>query len=100
MSMMTSQIRKFVHLTKTQKSRYLENETSFFLQMKNFVNYRSRATLWQKNNFVADVTLKAYYGENIKQKYLVKGVAAPYYDIWSKSIRSHIVFTFTVDIFH
>ena len=44
--------------------------------------------------------LKAYYREKIKQQYLVKGVAATYYDIWSKSVRSHIIFTFTVDIFN
>ena len=34
MPMMTSQILKSVDFTKTQKSRYLENETSFFLQIK------------------------------------------------------------------
>ena len=54
MSMMTSQILKFVDFTKTQKSRYLENET-FFLQIKKFIHYTSRATLWQKNTFVAEV---------------------------------------------
>ena len=42
--MMTSQILKAVDFTKTQKSRYMENET--FFKQKN--NYRSRATLWQK----------------------------------------------------
>ena len=45
MSMMTSQILKFVDFTKIQKSSYLENET-FFLQIKNFIDYTSRATLW------------------------------------------------------
>ena len=55
--MMTSQISTFVDFTKTQKSRYLENET-FFLQIKKFINYTSRATLWQKNIFVAEVTFK------------------------------------------
>ena len=55
MPMMTSQILKFVDFTKTQKSRYLEDET-FFLQIKEFINYTSRATLWQKNSFVAEVT--------------------------------------------
>ena len=35
MLMMTSQILKSVDFTKTQKSRYLENETLFFLQIKN-----------------------------------------------------------------
>ena len=34
MSMMMSQILKFVDFSKTQKSRYLENET-FFLAVKN-----------------------------------------------------------------
>ena len=33
--MMMSQILKSVDFTKTQKSRYLENETLFFLQIKN-----------------------------------------------------------------
>ena len=35
MPMMTSHILKSVDFTKTEKSRYLENETLFFLQMKN-----------------------------------------------------------------
>ena len=34
--------------TKAQKSRYLENKTIFFLQIKKFINYTSRATLLQK----------------------------------------------------
>ena len=54
--MVTLQILKFVDFTKTEKSRYLKNET-FFLQMKRFINYKSRATLWQKNTFVGEVTL-------------------------------------------
>ena len=33
--MMTSQILKSMHFTKTQKSRYLENETFFSLNKKN-----------------------------------------------------------------
>ena len=56
--MMTSQILKYVDFTKTQKSKYLRNETLFFLQIKKIFNYTSRATiLLQKNSFVADVTL-------------------------------------------
>ena len=43
--MMMSQILKFMDFTKTQKSRYLEDETLFFLQIKQFINYTSRATL-------------------------------------------------------
>ena len=46
--MMTSQILKSVDFTKTQKFRYLENETLFFLQIKKFINDTSKATLWQK----------------------------------------------------
>ena len=47
-SMMTSQILKFVDFTKIQKSRYLDNGTLFLLQIKKFVNYTLIATLWQK----------------------------------------------------
>ena len=42
--MITAQILKSVDFLKKQNSRYLENET-FFLQMKKFSNYISRATL-------------------------------------------------------
>ena len=52
--MMTSQILKSVDFTLTQKSRYLEDETLFFLQIKKFIIYTSRA----KNSFVAEVTFK------------------------------------------
>ena len=45
--MMTSQILEFVDFIKTQKSRYLENET-FLLQIKKFINYILKATLRQK----------------------------------------------------
>ena len=53
---MTSNILKSVDFTKTQKSRYLESETLFFLQIKKFANYTSRATLLEKIVFVAEVT--------------------------------------------
>ena len=43
-SMMTSQVLKSVNFTRTQKSRYLENETLFFLQIKKPINYSSRVT--------------------------------------------------------
>ena len=46
--MMTSHISKFVDFTKIQKSRYLENETLFFLQIKkSFITYQG-LLLWQK----------------------------------------------------
>ena len=47
MPMITSQILKFADFAKAGKSRYLKNET-FFPQIKKFINYTSRATLWQK----------------------------------------------------
>ena len=55
MPMETSQVLKSVDFMERQKSRYLNNEI-FFLQIKKFNNYTSRATLWQKNSFVAEVT--------------------------------------------
>ena len=58
MLMMTSQILKSVDFTKTQKSRYLENETLFLFQIKKFINCALSATLWQKNSFLAEVTFK------------------------------------------
>ena len=45
---MTSQILKFVDFIKTQKFRYLENETLLIVQIKKFINYTSRAALLQK----------------------------------------------------
>ena len=56
--MMTSQILRPVDFTKAQKSRYLKKETLFFLQIKKFINYTSRATFLQKNSFAAEVTFK------------------------------------------
>ena len=54
MLMMTSQILKCVDFTKTQKSRYLENET-FFLKIKKSLNTH-QGLLIAKNNSVAEVT--------------------------------------------
>ena len=48
MPMVTSQILKSVDFTKTLKSGYLKDKLLFFLQIKKFINYTSRATLWQK----------------------------------------------------
>ena len=48
MPMMTSQVLQFADFKTTQKSKYVENETSFCLQIKKIINYTSRATLWQK----------------------------------------------------
>ena len=46
--MMTSQILQSADFIKTQKSRYVENETLFLLQIKKFINWILKATLWQK----------------------------------------------------
>ena len=48
MPMMTSQILKSLDFTKTQKSRYLMNETLFFSQLKKFINYTQMVPLWRK----------------------------------------------------
>ena len=45
MPMITSQVLKSVDFTESKKSRYLENETLFLLQIKKFINYTSSATL-------------------------------------------------------
>ena len=47
-SMIKSQILNILDSTKTQKSRYLEIKTLFFLQMQKFITYTSMAILWQK----------------------------------------------------
>ena len=56
MSIMTSQILKFVDFTKTQKSIYLE--TFFFLQIKKFINLRIKGYIMARNSFAAGVTFK------------------------------------------
>ena len=63
MPMTKSKILNSVDFTKTQKSRYLKNETIFSLQIKKLINYTSRATLWQKNSFVAEVTFNIFCGK-------------------------------------
>ena len=40
MPVMTSQILKSVDFTKAQKSRYVENELLFFLQMKKLITHQ------------------------------------------------------------
>ena len=60
MLMMTSRILKSMDFTKSRKSRYLENETLFFLQIKRFIDYILRATIVE-NSFVAEVTFNVYF---------------------------------------
>ena len=59
MFMMTSQILKSVDFTKTQKSRYLDNETLFFLQIKNPL-IAHQGLLYGRNSFVAEVTFNNF----------------------------------------
>ena len=54
MPMMMSQILKSVDFTETEKSRYLENETLYFLQLFLHIN----GYIIAKNSFVFGVTLK------------------------------------------
>ena len=61
---MTSQILKFVDFIKTQKSKYLENKTLFFLQIKktllyNYTSIHIKGYFIVKNSFVAEVTFKS-----------------------------------------
>ena len=55
--MMTSQILKPVDFIKTQKSRYLENKTLFFLQIKKH-KLHIKGYFIAKSSFVAEVTFK------------------------------------------
>ena len=71
--MLTSQILQFVDFTKTQKSKYLQNETLFFLQIKQFINDTSRTTLWQKNTFGSRGNLQ----ENAMPKKRLNAVLIP-----------------------
>ena len=57
MFMMTSQILKFVDFTKTQKSRYLQNETLFLLQIKKSLTAH-QWVIYGKKSFAAEVTFK------------------------------------------
>ena len=41
------------------------NKTLFFPQIKKFINYTSRAALWQKNSFVAEITFNLEVEKNI-----------------------------------
>ena len=61
MLIMTSRILKSMDFTKTQKSRYLENEALFFHQIKKFISYtlkHIKGYFIAKNSFVAEVTFK------------------------------------------
>ena len=64
MLMMTSQILKSADFTETQKSWYLENKTRFFLQIKKFIKYTSRATLYNKEQFYSAGNLECGTGQN------------------------------------
>ena len=64
--MMTSQILQYMDFTETQKSKYLQKETLFYLEIKKIINYTSKTTLWQKNIFVAELTFKYRIKNTIK----------------------------------
>ena len=54
--MMTSQILKSGEVTKTQKSRYLENETLFFLRIKKIHLLHTKGYFMAKSSFAAELT--------------------------------------------
>ena len=70
MCMMTSQIFKFLDFTKTQKTRYLENETLFFLKIKKSL-ITHQGLLYDKNNLKAEVTsnVNLFKQKNINQMF-------------------------------
>ena len=70
MCMMTSQIFKFFDFTKTQKTRYLENETLFFLKIKKSL-ITHQGLLYDKNNLKAEVTsnVNLFKQKNINQMF-------------------------------
>ena len=55
---MASQILKSVDFTKAQKSRYLENKTLFFFQIKKNYQLHIKRYFAAKNSFAAEVTFK------------------------------------------
>ena len=61
MFMVTLQISKFVDFTETRKSRYLQNETVFFLQIRKSINYTStiKGYFMAKVSFAAEVTFNS-----------------------------------------
>ena len=67
--MMTLHILKSVDFRETPKSRYLDNKLLLFLQIRKFINYTSRATLWQKNT-PADTSVGSL-GPYLSPKYLL-----------------------------
>ena len=60
--MMTSQSLKFAGFKKIKKSRYLEKETFFFIQIKKLIKryqaHIKRYFMTTKNSFIAEVTFK------------------------------------------
>ena len=59
MPMMMSQILNSVDFTKTQKSRYLENETLIFFQIKNSL-ITHQGLLYGKKSFAVEVNFETY----------------------------------------
>ena len=61
MSKMTSKILKFLDFIKTQKSRYLEKERLFFLQIKNSL-ITHLGLRFNKKDSAAEVVFKRWNG--------------------------------------
>ena len=58
--MVTSQTLKSADFTKTEKSRYLENEALFFFSNKKIHELHTKGYFITKNSFVVEVTFKPF----------------------------------------
>ena len=63
MSIMMSQILKFVDFTKTQTFRYLENKALFFLQIKKIHQLHIKGYFMANNTFAVDATFNSFMTE-------------------------------------
>ena len=64
--MTTSQILKSVDFTKMQRSRYLENKTLFFLEIKNNNQLYIKDYFTEKTSFVAVIMFQLSRGKRLK----------------------------------
>ena len=66
MSMMTSQIFRYMDSSKTQKANYIEKKTLFSVQIGKFINRTFKAVLRQV--FLARVTFKVAFLNGLEKR--------------------------------